>query len=220
MDVALEVLAGLPPAPGHDDAVELVRAHLERTRQERRQAMRASLDSFKPERVFQIVEAEGPDPTDAEALHAGRARLSSRLVARAGGLRAAMDHAGQLYLADRLHAVRISAKKLRYALELAGEAGVAATARAVATLKRAQDLLGRWHDLEIVMREVRVVLANTPALDGRTGRGLETLLRGLERECRRLHASYLTRRPSLERLCARYARPARTAARPGRSPKR
>ncbi len=40
---------------------------------------------------------------------------------RAKTLKAAIDHAGGIYLADRLHRVRIEAKKLRYALEIQRE---------------------------------------------------------------------------------------------------
>ncbi len=40
---------------------------------------------------------------------------------RARKLRAAIERAGGIYLADRLHRVRIEAKKLRYALEIQRE---------------------------------------------------------------------------------------------------
>ena len=52
-----------------------------------------------------------------------------------------------MYAAEQLHAVRIDTKKLRYALELIADARIAAVRPLVNTLKRAQDTLGKLHDL-------------------------------------------------------------------------
>ena len=58
-----------------------------------------------------------------EPIH-GRARagwqwaVEARVARRAAALKHAIDEAGSVYLPERLHAVRIALKKLRYGLEL------------------------------------------------------------------------------------------------------
>ena len=89
------------------------------------------------------------------ALGARRARRRARRA-----LRAAIDDAGAVYLPERLHAVRIALKKLRYALELVDRAAGRARARRAAALKRGQELLGRLHDLQVLIDRVRQVQAS------------------------------------------------------------
>jgi len=125
----------------------------------------------------------------------------SRAARRAEGLRAAMDNAAGIYLPDRLHKVRIAVKKLRYALEIAQDlSGSRATAR-IRTLKRVQDLLGRMHDLEMLIVRTRAIQsrAGVPSLN--LSGDLARLVRKLENECRRLHARYMNERKSLLRIC-------------------
>jgi CHAD domain-containing protein len=119
---------------------------------------------------------------------------------RAEGLRAAMDNAAGIYLPDRLHQVRIAVKKLRYALEIAQDlSGSRATVR-IRTLKRVQDLLGRMHDLEMLIVRTRAIQsrAGVPSLN--LSADLDRLVRKLENECRRLHARYMNERKSLLRI--------------------
>ena len=59
----------------------------------------------------------------------------------------ALDAAGTLYAPERLHAVRIAAKKLRYGLELRATPRGLPVGSFAAALKRVQDVLGRLHDL-------------------------------------------------------------------------
>ena len=47
--------------------------------------------------------------------------LEARLARRAGRVRAAIEATGAVYVPERLHGVRIAAKKLRYAAELAAD---------------------------------------------------------------------------------------------------
>jgi len=125
----------------------------------------------------------------------------SRAARRAEGLRAAMDNAAGIYLPDRLHKVRIAVKKLRYALEIAQDlSGSRATAR-IRTLKRVQDLLGRMHDLEMLIVRTRAIQsrAGVPSLN--LSADLDRLVRKLENECRRLHARYMSERKALLRIC-------------------
>src|SRR4029450_3439796 len=69
---------------------------------------------------------------------------------RAAPPREAAESAGALYAPEALHAVRIAAKKLRYALEVARAVRVAGAASAARRLRQYQDLLGVVHGLQIV----------------------------------------------------------------------
>jgi CHAD domain-containing protein len=124
-----------------------------------------------------------------------------RAARRAEGLRAAMENAAGIYLPDRLHQVRIAVKKLRYALEIAQDlSGSRATAR-IRTLKRVQDLLGRMHDLEMLIARTRAVQSRAGAPNLKLSADLDRLVRRLENECRRLHVRYMNERKALRAIC-------------------
>ena len=120
---------------------------------------------------------------------------------RARRLRAAIEHAGGIYLADRLHRVRVAAKKLRYALEIQRELTQSRATAHLTRLKAQQDLLGRMHDLEILIDRTRGVQEALPASDRRGMAELDALVRGLGDECREGHAAYLRARPALLKAC-------------------
>jgi CHAD domain-containing protein len=112
-----------------------------------------------------------------------------------------MENAAGIYLPDRLHEVRIAVKKLRYALEIAQElSGSRATAR-IRTLKRVQDLLGRMHDLEMLIARTRAIQSRAGAPDLKLSADLDHLVRRLENDCRRLHVRYMNERKSLRAIC-------------------
>jgi CHAD domain-containing protein len=129
------------------------------------------------------------------------AEAMSRAARRAVGLRAAMENAAGIYLPDRLHEVRIAVKKLRYALEIAQElSGSRATTR-IRTLKRVQDLLGRMHDLEMLIARTRAIQSRAGAPSLKLSSDLDRLVRRLENECRRLHVRYMNERKALRGIC-------------------
>jgi CHAD domain-containing protein len=138
-----------------------------------------------------------PSSRDAKRVAAAQERAGRR----AARLRAAIDNAAGLYLPDRLHEVRIAIKKLRYGLELVREMrGSRAMAR-IATLKEAQDLLGRMHDLEVLIGRVRAVQGSSSAAHLRLSAGLDRLVRRLETECRQRHGHYMALRKRLTAVC-------------------
>src|SRR5436190_24170080 len=99
-----------------------------------------------------------------------------RMAMGAARLQAAIDKAAGIYLPDRLHDVRIAVKKLRYAMEVARDlSGSRATAR-ILTLKRAQDLLGRMHDLEVLIARTRGVQSSARVPDLRLSGHLDRLV--------------------------------------------
>jgi CHAD domain-containing protein len=123
--------------------------------------------------------------------------IDARVGGRASRLAAAMADAGALYLPERLHAVRITVKKLRYAVELATEAAGEPSGPDLRVLKRAQDLLGRMHDMQMLIDEVRQTQAFLAPPSVTVWRDLDTLVGGLEDDCRRLHARYMRLRDAL-----------------------
>ena len=171
-------------------ALEDVRAHVMKEQDRRREVMLKRLGRVNVDKLdkrltslAQTLEEAGTDDW--------REALSKRLLKRAKALRSAAADAGQLYEAERLHAVRIAAKKLRYAAELAAETGVKAANQPVRTIKRVQDTLGRLHDVQVLQTHVAAVQALPPRATGTEG-GLEIISRQLEEECRHLHARYLS----------------------------
>jgi CHAD domain-containing protein len=138
--------------------------------------------------------------------------VEARVARRADRLRGAIDAAGAVYLPERLHAVRVALKKLRYALELATELAGSKTAvdkntADLRALKRAQDNLGRMHDLQTLTERVREVQAAIAPPNLTIWRELDMLVEALDDDCRRLHARYMRTRSSLvtitEKLSAR-----------------
>jgi len=147
---------------------------------------------------------------------ASRWAVDARIAKRAERLRSAMHEAGAVYLPDRLHAVRIAMKKLRYAVELRDEFAGVRAAEDLRTLKRGQDVLGRMHDLQVLMNRARHVQAHFGPADGTTSDELDQLIHTLEDDCRRLHGRYMRERPALMDICARAAaRPHAPAQRRG-----
>jgi CHAD domain-containing protein len=139
--------------------------------------------------------AEGRTKKSAKFEAAWRGVLAARLLSRAKALAASIDAAGPLYTPERIHGVRITTKKLRYALEIAQESGVPRAGALVKALKKHQERLGRLHDYQGLLRHVRDAEAS-PSVGSRITE-LMAYADSLERECRRLHADFLEHRDTL-----------------------
>lgn len=202
LDVTLLLLAELDgKGAAVPRALGRVRDTVTAERLERRREM---LEEITPSRLNQLrkrlVKVATPDsPAVPPADELAEARRQAGKRAR--HLRAAIEHAGGIYLADRLHRVRVAAKKLRYALEIQRELTHSRTTARLNRLKTQQDLLGRMHDLEILIDRTRAVQEAMPAADRRGMAELNALIRVLEDECREGHAAYLRSRPALLKLC-------------------
>jgi CHAD domain-containing protein len=129
--------------------------------------------------------------------------VQARVGRRAATLARAIAQAGAVYLPERLHAVRIAAKKLRYALELDADLRQVKSSPDITELRRTQDILGRLHDLQVLVDRTREEQASLAPPDVNIWRGLDVLVRSLEDECRRLHGRYMHHAASLVALCAR-----------------
>jgi CHAD domain-containing protein len=231
LDVTLHIVDELARRPGIPrNALEDVRAHVLLERDRRRALMLERLGGVNSEKLGRRLRAIGVALSNCDA-ETWRDTLAARLVKRGRRFGAVVKEAGLIYAPERLHRVRIAAKKLRYALELAGDGGVAAANPLVRTLKRVQDKLGRLHDLQILQHHVAEVQAAPPVRRGAQDGGLDALRRMLEEECRHLHARYIAMYSALLDLAetcasdiaphltrhARRSRPLKMALPPGRS---
>ena len=170
------------------------------------------------ERMRRLAEKLNRLVEELRALEATPARATARnwstavdaqVAARAARLAAAMNAAGAMYLPERLHAVRIAMKKVRYALELSNELSRTRRDPNLMALKRGQELLGRMHDLQVLIERVRQVQASLTPPNLTIWRNLDALVASLEDECRVLHARYMRQRDRL--MAAADALSARTA---------
>ena len=221
LDVTLHLVDQLrhrKDVPG--EALAEVRAHVIAERERRRTVMHERLAGVnvpklerRLESVRQALIAPGPD-------HHWRTALAVKLATRARRLDKAMTHAGQVYAPEALHQVRIAAKKLRYALEIANESKAAPCISTLRLIKRVQDALGRLHDLQVLQHHIAEVAA-TPRTRRTTDPGLTVLARLIEDECRMLHGRYISQGPALREaahairhdVSVRVSKPRRTPAR-------
>jgi CHAD domain-containing protein len=131
-----------------------------------------------------------------------RRRLARRVIDRARALGDAVSAAGAILIVDRVHAVRIAAKRLRYALELTGELQLARTAALVSKLRSVQDVLGEMHDLDVLRHHAARVRRDLPP-DSIVAKDLERISTALEADIRQLHARYLRGSRTLAALADR-----------------
>lgn len=207
LDVALLTLEELAraqdvPRAGVQSLQQVIRQ--ERTRMHRdmkRTIERCRLDTLTDKLLTHAKKrdkmAVRPRLADPKQLRAARERAARR----AGRLRASIENAAAIYLPDRLHEVRIAVKKLRYAMEITRELSRSRATVRIMTLKRAQDLLGRVHDLEVLIARTRAIQGSPNAPTLRVSADMDLLVRRLESECRKLHGRYIAARPSLVRIC-------------------
>jgi CHAD domain-containing protein len=182
-------------------ALEETRRHVIQERDKRRSVMLERLETVDAAKLGKRLSsvAAALEGTTSEGW---RKVLSERLLKRAKRLKEAVVHAGQMYAPERLHDVRIAAKKLRYGVELAADSRVRAARPLVPKLKRVQDLLGRLHDMQVLQTHIAAV--QTGAAVGRPGMhdALEQMAAYVEAECRHLHARYLMSVRTIEEVCA------------------
>ena len=130
-------------------------------------------------------------------------RVKERVARRAGRLYEGVEDATGLYLPDRLHAVRIAVKKLRYAMEVARSLGASRAVASISMLREIQGLLGQIHDRETLIGHVRALQGSSEAEDLQVSEGLDQVVRLLEMECRQLHGQYVAKRRPLLAMCRR-----------------
>jgi CHAD domain-containing protein len=213
LDVTLGILDELGGRyPELAPVLEGVRSGVAEERQLLREGMAAQFDQMDAMALAEQLAAL-VSGISAESRAGRTAVLTHRLARRADRLEAAVDEAGSLYVPERLHAVRIAAKQLRYALELVHEFGGVGTRRLTTQVKRFQDLLGRLHDLEVVSGRVR---RHGWTGDQEYSEQARQLQQAIDREIRELHAEYLANAVALKKVvvtCRATIQPRLAAAR-------
>ncbi|HWW88248.1 MAG TPA: CHAD domain-containing protein, partial [Vicinamibacterales bacterium] len=206
--------------PHHGDALARVAVVVAKDRDEARERLARQLPIGELRRLIGKLGRIAADLAKHEESGVKKAEgrgwlwaIDARIVRRASQVRLTMHDAGSVYVPERLHAVRIAVKKLRYACELPAEIMAARTTAELRVLKRSQEVLGRMHDLQVLIDRVRQVQATLTPPNIAVWRGLDRLVSALDDDCRRLHARYMRSRPPLEaivdRLSARNQSPAR-----------
>jgi len=189
-----------------DDAVGLIREEIRREHSKLGDSAKSKKLAAELRRIARKIESVLADlKTDdgTEPKRAWRWALDARISRRAGALREAIAKAGALYLPERLHQVRIALKKLRYAIELWAEASGISRRTEISALKRSQDVLGRMHDLQVLLDRSRQAQASLNPPDVKDWRSFDTLNAMLEDMCRALHAKYVRQQASLAEICGR-----------------
>lgn len=207
LDVALQMLQELTRSNGAPaSAIAALRSAISNERLILQREAAKQIDAIDMERLerkaVQVLErrtVESEHPVDRHARVLAARRRAAR---RAQRVEAAVDAAGAIYLPDRLHQIRIAVKKLRYALEIARDLTRSRAEARIRSLKRMQDLLGRMHDLEVLIARTRGLQA-AAVPDLQLSADLDHLVRRLETEARQLHGRYLGQRRALIALCNR-----------------
>lgn len=196
VDVTLEVLDDIVAAhPETTAGVMLTRAVVGDERETRRRAMLDRIDEADVTKLR--IRLEALTTTRAvRMLDRAAFDLEARVLARASDLERAVADAGALYALDRLHQVRIAAKKLRYAVELVEELRGVGTRRLANRIRRMQDLLGEMHDMAVVAEFARRAAGKSSSA-GEWSEPVDVLLLALDRDTRSLHAKYLAHVRSL-----------------------
>lgn len=203
-------------------AVALKRQFVQQ-RAARLETLTRRLDSGRVERLLARLRRLESRLADGAEPRGWASQLAARVSGRASALSSTVADAGALFDSERLHTVRVGAKQLRYALEVVGEARLAATAPLVRSLKETQDILGALHDRDLLLASAHALAGEavverpepnpTPA---KTGARVKTdalkkealkadTLKGdtawfdreITAETRRLHARYLRRQTRL-----------------------
>jgi CHAD domain-containing protein len=215
LDVSMIVIQELGRDPRYPStAVKRVTASIEDARRAARDHLVTKLPLAKLRRLAYRLEQAvrrresnkgGHRPGKHESRRAWLWTGDARAVRRADQVRLAVEAAGAMYNAERLHEVRIALKKLRYAAELRVEARHRRATADIGVLKGVQDLLGRLHDLEVLIAHVRHMQASPRAPEVTEWHELGLVVHAVEDECRGLHARYIHGRTKLIAVVDRIA---------------
>jgi CHAD domain-containing protein len=181
-------------------AINRVREAITHARLEKRRAMLSEITPGKVERLRRELTHVGSGPQVGGRPGAIKDAVR-RVERRAKNLTSAIEAAGSLYVPERLHLVRIAAKKLRYAMEIERELKRSRVTARIRQLKTLQDRLGNLHDLYILAEQARAVQAQMAATDRRVAGELDELIAAIEEDARKEHAVYMRRRDSILKLC-------------------
>jgi CHAD domain-containing protein len=199
LDVLTLLLEELHDSGKYDSAtVARIAAAIAEARARARDRLFAKLPTSQLRRIAtKLGKVAGDLREHREPSRGWRWAVEARLTHRATTLKRALVEAGALYLPERLHAVRIAVKKLEVAVDATG----VAAAGDLQTLKRGQEILGRLHDLQILVDHVRQIQASMEPPDVLMWRHIDVLITGIENDCRRLHARFMRNQTAVRAVC-------------------
>lgn len=171
-----------------------------RTQQERRR--RRLIKALDKIRVGQLCMVSGRDARLLARLRpyatarAARRVLRLRIGEHAQAVSAAVERSAGLYFPNRLHAVRVAVKKLRYSVEVAEAIALWRPPRLLQDLRAIQTRLGAVHDQQVLLDALDELAADATRHDAVA---LKAVVKGdLVREYER----YLARVEWLRGICA------------------
>lgn len=167
------------------DQTQTLRAWIDRGVAREMRVLRKAARDVDVDEIGARVSAAAEDIASAGHDRLWRDRLAAAILRRAARVAAARRQCGALYEPDRLHALRIAIKKLRYLAEIA-QAVAGCDVPWLPALVREQRRYGRLHDRQMLVAEAHA-LAATMARE-RAAR-VERLIAVLDRDCRRWHAA-------------------------------
>jgi CHAD domain-containing protein len=162
----------------------------------------------------QFSEAARRDSRWHGGVRAWKDQLRQHIALRAETLQAAMERAGGVYFPNRVHAVRVATKQLRYTLELADATALWHVPEAVRVLEKTQDALGQAHDRELLIERLDELAADGSE-DMR--REIDALLQFLHAEIASYHAKYLRWRTRIIAVCEQSVTAGQRSVLPGRA---
>src|SRR5262245_379898 len=194
VDITREIFHSLSTRlPSASCAIGMVSRRVEDERQQARRKLVKQLDDLELKPLIALLGRSAFSPL--KFWRDWRHSVIAETHARQQALQDAVERAPRLYMPNRLHRVRIATKKLRYTLEVADATGIRVDAAVMRDLRKAQDLLGRVHDIDVARRVVQ-------RLDG-TAKPIASEVAILDAvmgaDCAAFHDKYLDRR---ERLLA------------------
>ncbi len=202
LDVTIGLLGeGATRHAWHPGVVTQVREHLERARQDRQKDVVEALRRVGTAGLLRDLRrwAAGAARGGVAACHRA---LAEQRRARAGAMEVALRALGTLYVPDRLHEVRLCAKKLRYSLETERAVRLATVTRDIQALTGMQEGLGALHDVQVLQDWLRR-LGRDIGSDRATQAQLRRMAVELEGECRAMHAQAVALAPAWLKLARR-----------------
>ena len=206
LDVTIQLLDELARSPHVSRiAVEDVRARVLKEREDRRKLMLERLEHVNTDKIDRRLSSVGT------ALQT----IDGRTVAKGAGWPAAAaipppdDRDGRSGAHVRTGApARGAHRGEETAVRARAGSGQrpAPGAPHVRTIKRAQDMLGKLHDLQVLQTHVAAVQTEPRPGRAPSREALEDLARHIEDQCRHLHGRYVATAPRCARLRSRCAR--------------
>jgi CHAD domain-containing protein len=208
LDVLIDLIGELQRDRRYSkNALRSLQTAVEAKQRAARDALNGKLSTQKLQKITRALKraAKQVDGDDGETNQAVKHRLlkttvwviEARAARRATRVQQAIEAAGTVYVPAPLHQVRIALKKLRFALELSAEVKNESASREITVLRNAQGLLGRLHDLQVLIDHARELQTSRVESEPGRWRDFASLIRVLERDCRTLHARYVRTSPSL-----------------------